>query len=295
MTLTSLLGFCVNAQAADLLDPTPVSQQVVSDPQPATSVDALNFEFSVLGGAFERNVIDTASTALFTASVASPIPFFENFGVQVDTALGVYDEDFTGAAAGLHLFYRDPSTGLIGIYGDWSYVNPEHAGRVGAELAIYNGRWSLDALLGVQFGQHVFTEFIDEVDLSYYFTDNTRGSIGHRITSRGDVGNISFEHLLTDQGFDGWSIFGEFEAGEDNYSAGWGGIRYAMGSTSTTLIDRDRGSSTQVRIPRNIASVTQCGRLDTPIPASGLRGEISTLCASESEINARSTAGITKD
>lgn len=283
------------ANAADLLDPTPVSQQVESNPLPATSVDSLNFELSVLGGAFDRNVIGTASNAMFTASVASPIPFFEKFGVQVDTALGVYDDEFTGAAAGLHLFWRDPSVGLIGIYGDWSYVNPEHAGRVGGEFAVYNGRWSLDVLAGIQFGQHVLTEFIDEVDLSYYFTDNTRGSIGHRLTSRGNVGNVSFEHLMTDQGFDGWSIFGELEAGEDNYAAGWGGIRFAFGSQATTLIDRDRQSSTQVRIPRNIASVTQCARLVNPIPASGLRGEISTLCASEAEINSRPNFGIAKE
>lgn len=284
-----------SAFAAGVLDPTPVAQQVQDNPSPATSVDALNFELSVLGGSFDRNVIGSASTALFTASVASPIPFFENFGVQVDTALGIYDDDFTGAAAGLHLFWRDPSTGLIGLYGDWSYVNPEHAGRVGGEFALYNGRWSLDVLAGIQFGQHVLTEFIDEVDLSYYFTDNTRGSIGHRLTSRGNVGNVSFEHLMNDQGFEGWSLFGELEAGEDNYSAGWGGIRFAIGSTATTLIERDRQSSTQVRIPRNLASVTQCARLNTPIPASGLRGEVSTLCASEDELNSRPNEGIRKD
>ena len=289
------MGFGAPANAADLLDPTPVSQQFDENPQPATSVDELNYKFSVLGGAFQRNVIGSASNAMFTASLASPIPYFERFGAQIDTAIGVYDGDFTSAAAGLHLFWRDPSTGMIGIYGDWAYVNPEHAGRVAGEFAIYNGRWSLDVLAGMQFGQHVFTEFIDEVDLSYYFTDNTRGSVGHRLTSRGSVGNISFEHLMTDQGYDGWSVFGEFEAGEDNYVAGWGGVRYALGSSTTTLIDRDRQSSVQVRIPRNIASVTQCGRLDTPIPATGLRGEISTLCSDEDDINARSTAGISKE
>ena len=290
-----LAGFSCLANAADLLDPTPVSQQYEENPSPATSVDALNFEFSILAGAFQRNVLDTASNAMFTASVATPIPYFERFGAQLDTAIGIYDDDFTSAAAGLHLFWRDPSTGMIGIYGDWAYVNPEHAGRLAGEFAVYNGRWSLDVLAGIQFGQHVFTEFIDEVDLSYYFTDNTRGSIGHRYISRGHVGNISFEHLMTDQGFDGWSIFGEIEAGDDNYVGGWGGIRYALGSTTNTLIERDRQSSVQVRIPRNIASVTQCGDLDVPRSATFWRSEMTNLCSDEDEINKRSTRGITKN
>ncbi|MGI9350816.1 MAG: hypothetical protein ACR2O3_04575 [Rhizobiaceae bacterium] len=290
-----LAGFSCLANAADLLDPTPVSQQIDESPNAATSVDALNFEFSILGGAYQRNVLDTASNAMFTASIATPIPYFERFGAQIDAAIGVYDDDFTSSAAGLHLFWRDPSTGMIGIYGDWAYVNPEHAGRLGGEFAVYNGRWSLDVLAGIQFGQHVFTEFIDEVDLSYYFTDNTRGSIGHRYISRGNVGNVSFEHLMTDQGFDGWSIFGEIEAGEDNYVGGWGGIRYALGSTANTLIERDRQSSVQVRIPRNIASVTQCGDLDVPRSSTFWRSEMTNLCSDEDEINKRSTPGITKN
>lgn len=291
----ALTAFAGQAIAADLLDPTPVSEQEFEDAPPATSVDALNFEFSVLAGSYQRNVLGSASNVMFTTSLATPMPFFERFGAQIDAAIGAYDGDFTSSAAALHLFWRDPSQGMIGIYGDWAYVNPEHAGRIGGEFAVYNGQWTLEVLAGIQFGQHVFTEFIDEVDLSYYFDDNTRGSVGHRLTSRGHVGNVSFEHLMVDQGLDGWSVFGELEAGEDSYVAGWGGIRYALGSTTSSLIERDRQSSVQVRIPRNIASVTQCGDLDVPRSATFWRAEMSNLCSSEDEINKLSTPGITKN
>lgn len=275
------------ANASDILDPTPVAEQL-------PAVDGYNFKLSVLGGAFQRNVLGNADNVMFVGSVTAPL-FSNNFGIQVDAGAGSYDGGFTSAAAGLHLFWRDPSVGMIGIYGDWAYVNPEHAGRVGGEFAVYNDRWSLDIFAGMQFGQHVFTDFVDEVDLSYYFTDNTRGSIGHRLTSRGHVANVSFEHMFSDGGMDGVSIFGEVEAGEDNYVAGWGGLRYSFGTGSwTTLIERDRQGDPIVRIPRNIASVTQCGRLDTPIPADDFRTEITTLCASEDEINALSTPGISK-
>ena len=287
--------FCVSfANAADLiLDPTPVAQQPAPS-QPAVAVDNINFEFSILGGAYQRNVLGTASNAMFSASVATPLPIFHNFGAQLDGAVGVYDGDFTSAAAGLHLFWRDSERGMIGIYGDWAYTDPEHGGRVGVELSSYKDRWSVDALLGMQFGQHFETEFIDEVDLSYYYTDDLRVSVGHRLTSRGHVGNLSFEHLLTDQGFEGVSVFGEIEAGEDSYVGGFGGIRYAFGGNSTSLIERDRRSSVQVRIPRNLSSVTQCGELDVPRPKTSLRGEQTNLCASEDDINDVSTPGITK-
>ena len=279
------------AQAADLLDPTPVAQQTQSD-FALGAVDGLNFKFSVLGGAYDRNVLDTASNFMFVGSIATPLSFIsDNFGMQVDAAAGLYDSDFASAAAGLHLFWRDPSRGMIGIYGDWAYVDPEHAGRVGGEVAFYDGPWSLDIFAGMQFGQHVFTEFVDEVDLSYYFTDNTRGSIGHRLTSRGHVGNVSFEHMFAN----GWSALGEVEMGEDEYVAGWGGLRYSFGSgSSTTLIERDRQGGVKTRIPRNIASVTQCGRLDVPEPETSLRAAITTLCSDEDEINSLSTAGIAK-
>jgi len=281
------------AIAADLLiDPTPVARQPAPS-QPAAAVDAVNFELSVLGGGYQRNVLGTASNAMFSASVATPIPGFSNFGAQLDGAIGVYDGDFTSAAGGLHLFYRNEQ-GLVGIYGDWAYTDPEHGGRVGVELSAYRNRWSLDALVGFQFGQHFESEFIDEVDLSYYYTDDFRVSIGHRLTSRGSVGNLSFEHLLNEQGFDGVSVFGEIEAGEDNYVGGFGGVRYAFGGTGSTLIERDRGSNVMVRIPRNLVSVTQCGELDVPRPETSLRGEQTNLCASEDEINALSSTGITK-
>lgn len=290
---TTSLIVVSNTNAADLiLDPTPVAQQPAPS-QPAAAVDALNFELSVLGGAYQRNVLGSASNAMFTASVATPIPGFVNFGAQLDAAVGIYDGDFTSAAAGLHIFYRNEQ-GLVGIYGDWAYTDPEHGGRVGVELSSYHDRWSVDALVGIQFGQHFDTQFIDEVDLSYYYTDNLRVSVGHRLTSRGHVGNLSFEHLLTDQGLDGISIFGEIEAGEDSYVGGFGGIRYAFGSNANTLIERDRGSSVQVRIPRNLSSVTQCGDLDVPRPETSLRGEQTNLCASEDDINAVSSTGITK-
>lgn len=247
----SLAADLTGSDNISMIDPTPVAQQ-----KPA--VDGVNFKVGAVSGA-----IGGSSNHMFIASVATPMAFAPSFGAQLDLGIGLYRESYTSAAAALHLFYRNPDVGMIGIYGDWGYVNPEHAGRMGVEGAIYNGRFSIDAFAGVQFGQHVMTEFVDEVDLSYYFTDNLRGSVGHRLTSRGHAANVSFEFMP--EGSGGWSVFGEAEAGEDEYHSAWLGLRYSFGqSSANTLIERDRVADPLIRIPRNLASLTRCGEIQDP-------------------------------
>ena len=85
----------------------------------------------------------------------------------------------------------------------------------------------------------------------------------------------------------GWSVFGEAEAGEDDYHSGWVGLRYSFGTGSaSSLIERDRAGDAIVRIPRNLASVTRCGDLPVPRPETWWRSAMSNLCASEAEIRA---------
>ncbi|GIL02995.1 MAG: hypothetical protein BroJett030_28940 [Alphaproteobacteria bacterium] len=259
-----------------LIDPTPIAQQM-------PAVDGINFKASLVSG-----VVGGYANHMLVTSVATPMPYLNQFGAQLDLGIGNYRSDYTSAAAGLHLFWRDPAVGLIGIYGDWGYVNPEHAGRVGIEAALYSGQWSLDALAGVTFGQHVLTQFFDEIDLSYYFTEDFRGSIGHRLTTRGHVANVGFEYALASMS--GWSLFGEAEAGEDDYYGAWIGLRYAFGASGQkSLIERDRQSDPIVRIPRNLASVTRCG--DIPNPANyhkswnGFKTEYtSNICGSRQDL-----------
>ena len=235
----------------DMIDPTPVASQ-----KPA--VDGINFKIGATTG-----VIGGYSNHMLIASMAMPMPFLPSFGAQLDLGIGEYRNSYTSAAAGLHLFYRDPDTGMLGIYGDWGYVDNEHGGRAGIEAALYNGRWSLDVMAGVQFGQHYDTEFVDEVDLSYYFTDNFKGSIGHRLISPGHVANVGFEYMPDNLA--GWSIYGEAEAGEDSYNGAWVGLRYSFGNSSaSTLIERDRQADPIIRIPRNLASLTRCGDIANP-------------------------------
>jgi hypothetical protein len=240
------------------------------------AVDRFNFTLSGLagsqGGWSNDMVLGTFA-----------IPMFHSFGLQFDMGVGKYDSAYQSEAGAFHVFWRNPSRGMVGFYGDWAYVNPEHAGRVGFEGAYYFDRVTVDVLVGVHFGQHVYTRGFDEIDVAYYFTDNLKGSIGHRNTTRGDVANIGFEYVPARA--PNWSIFGEAEFGEDDNHSAFAGLRYEFGPPPPSLLAGDRQAQVPTRIPRNIVDVTRCGELPESKPSTFWRSKMSTLCASKNELN----------
>ena len=54
-----------------------------------------------------------------------------------------------------HLFWRDPSLGMVGLYADFGELSPIHYGRLGIEGSYYSEDWSIDALIGFEYGQNV--------------------------------------------------------------------------------------------------------------------------------------------
>lgn len=293
--LTASLLACAlnNANADGVLDPKPMAYQ-----SSYKAVDGFNFNFGVIGGS-----LDGVSNGMAMTSVSLPIPYFSNFGIQGDLAYGLYDgvNADTSAAAALHIFWRNPGVGMLGIYGDWAYLNPVHAGRLGMEGAIYNGNWTLDGFAGMEFGQNVYTKFVEEVDLSYYFDENTKMSIGHRFMARGNVANLGFEKQFAGGPGSAWSLFGEAEIGEDSYFQAFLGLRASFGGNAPSLMARDRQSMVHNRIPRNLAAITQCATVDTPFPAPSWLTNVGLinkgsytedLCASKRSLNRVSSTGI---
>ena len=292
--------------AASIIDPKPLIYQVsdeTNNNQQASSaaVDGVNFTYGALGG-----LLDGVSNGMGLISVSTAIPYFSSFGIQGDLAYGLYDGNraASSAAAALHIFWRNPGSGMIGIYGDWGYLSPVHSGRLGLETAYYSGQWTVEGLFAMEFGQNVYTKFVDEIDLSYYFDDNTKVSIGHRFIARGNVFNIGFEKQFSEYAGSPWSVFGEAEAGEDDYYQFFAGIKASLGTgTATSMIGRDRGQNVRIRIPRNLASVTQCANVDNPFPAPNWLTDLhlitpgsmtETLCASKKSLNRVSSTGIFK-
>jgi len=301
------LGLAMSASfAASIIDPKPLIYQVSDEtnfqqPTSTAAVDGLNFTYGVLGGS-----LDGVANGMGLISVSTAMPYFSSFGIQGDLAYGLYDGNraASSAAAALHIFWRNPGVGMLGIYGDWGYLSPVHSGRLGVETAYYSGQWTVEGLFAMEFGQNVYTKFVDEVDLSYYVDDNTKVSVGHRLIARGNVINVGFEKQFGENAGSPWSIFGEAEAGEDDYYQVFAGIKATLGTgDATSMIARDRGQNVRIRIPRNLASVTQCAVVDEPFPAPKWLTNIhlitpgsmtETLCASRKSLNRVSSTGIFK-
>ena len=305
--MMALAVISTSAHAADILDPKPMVDQysTQADTQDISgsnnAVDGLNFTAGLLGGS-----LDGSANGMGLISLATPFPYFSSFGVQGDLAYGLYDgtRASSSAAAALHIFWRNPGVGMLGIYGDWGYLSPVHSGRLGLEAAHYSGQWSIDGLFAMEFGQNVDTKFVDEIDLSYYVDDNMKVSLGHRLTARGNVANVSFEKQFGETAGSAWSIFSEAEAGQDDYYQVFAGIKASLGNTiATTLIGRDRNSNVKIRIPRNLASITQCANVDTPFPAPKWLTDLhlitpgsmtETLCDSKNTLRKLSSSPIFK-
>lgn len=72
-------------------------------------------------------------------------------GGQLDGVAGTFNERFYGQLHG-HMFWRDPSSGLIGIYGGWTRINDSDTGRIGGEGEVYLDNFTLSGVGGAVFG-----------------------------------------------------------------------------------------------------------------------------------------------
>ncbi len=258
------------ALAADMLDSVPFAQQ--------PAVDGINFKLSALGGTMADN-----SEFAGVASVTLPLFNLHSYGMQIDLAAGSWDGRSTYAGAA-HFFWRDPDRALVGIYGEWNYISPEHVGRIGLETELYRGNWTVEGLLAGQFGQNVFTELVGDVNLAYYFTPDLRGALGYRRHARGDVATASFEYQFPSSGSTALSVFAHAEFGNDDYHAALGGVKVAFGTGSaTTMIERHRTTDPHVKLPLYLSSVTRCAFLLVQ------RDGKETVCASQDRLDDEGT------
>lgn len=218
--------------AADLyIEGTPVEPTVLP------AVSGINGKVAVQGGGF-----DEEGFGLITGSLS--LPLGDPFGVQIDGMVGVRDGDFVGGGGG-HLFWRNPATGLLGVYG--AYTHREDidgsVARLGVEGEYYWDNWTAKALVGVEF---VDTDnpllaaddesFFALSDISYYANENLQLSVGHRYISERNALALGIEYQLEQSMFaSGVSLFAEARIGENDYQAAWGGVRFYFGEDKSLM------------------------------------------------------------
>lgn len=235
LTSTCLIGCAALTTvsfAADMyLEGAPVEPTILP------AVSGINGKFALNGGVFDEEGAAVLSGAL-------SVPVGHAFGLQLDGMAGAVDGEFVGGG-GAHLFWRDPSTALLGVYGSYTHFDAVdgYVARLGVEGEYYWNNWTVSALVGAEFVENETedeTDFFVFSDLSYYATDNLELSIGHRYTSERHVGALGVEFQLDQTLFSsGVSLFAEGRIGEDDYQAAWGGIRFYLGEEKT-LIRRHR-------------------------------------------------------
>jgi hypothetical protein len=152
-------------------------------PQQMPAVDGINGKIAGYGGG------ENGSTGLYGAIGSLSVPLAQQWGLQVD---GELESDrgiglYRGAA---HLFWRDPSIGLLGAYVSYLHDNgtenavlghiSDNTARFAAEGEYYLSRWTVKGLAGVETVSinsnvvplSVPNRFFDHASIGYYVTDN---------------------------------------------------------------------------------------------------------------------------
>ena len=199
------------------------------------AVSEFNFKFDANGGNYD-------GTPLYFGTAAAAVPLGHRYGLQVDGLIGTLEGDgFGGAAA--HLFWRDPSIGLVGIYGsgftNTARVNYQMA-NIGIEGALYLGQFSVEATVGGQFVSDQDADVFGAATAAFYPIDDLRLYGGYRYCFGESAAAAGFEWQFPYQLDDSinWAIFADSRFREDETVA-WGGVRLYFGSQKP-LIRRHR-------------------------------------------------------
>ncbi|MEO0542869.1 MAG: hypothetical protein AAFY99_03520 [Pseudomonadota bacterium] len=230
----------------------------------SAAVSELNgkLEFGYLYFDFEDNTTTTftGGDAAFAQGAVS-MPVTERFGVQIDAGYlnGAIDRtsgfdpiDVSAFAIGGHLFWRDPTVGLLGVYGhyaNYDYGTGTGLGtigvtntRVAAEGEAYLGKFTAKALAGADFldvenvGQEEYLLLSGEI--GYYFTDNFRvyGGVDH---SFNQTAGVFGAEAMFDMGGISPAVFASATISDDTTLVK-AGLSVYFGSNSKSLIRRHR-------------------------------------------------------
>jgi hypothetical protein len=232
---------------------SPAGVQWLAQPMPA--VDGFNAKLDGYGGGANH------ISSLYGANGSLSFPLAQQWGVQLDGGVGSFNSSGDSRAAG-HVFWRDPSVGLLGAYGSYSHWNGIGAvniprigtdiGRYAAEGEYYWGRWTVGGLAGYETVRvnapvvaglppfSIANRFFDAISASYYVTDNFKLSIGHVYTIGRNGLALGGECGFALGGGRMAALFARGLIAEGGSNAVLGGLRIYFGQRDKTLIDRHR-------------------------------------------------------
>jgi len=182
------------------------------------------------------------------------IPLGQQFGLQFDGGVATAEDLGTGFGVGVHAFWRDPSTALLGFYGDVVRYDTDFGPdvtnwRAGAEGELYLDRFTIEGFAGADFidaGDEDETYFSAEALAAFYVTDDFRlqAGVGHRFDDT--FARIGAEAMLpfADRNV---ALFGDGSFGDDVTTARVG-MRVYFGEAGKSLKDRHRQDDPRMRL-----------------------------------------------
>ena len=137
------LMLAMPAQAADLDERMAVQSCAVSAP---------NGKIHGAGGSIHSDDDDIEGSRYF-GGITLTGPLGCEFGFQIDGVAGHLGDDSTWSVGG-HLFARDPSSYLLGVYGEHTQIGDEDVNRIAVEGELYLDQITLSGIVGFEDRRH---------------------------------------------------------------------------------------------------------------------------------------------
>lgn len=212
------------------------------------AVSEPNAKISAGGGAL-------AGEPLYYLDGSVALPLGDQFGLQIDGLVGTLDDDGFAGGAG-HVFWRDPSFALIGIYGSGfaSTAGTDYTlANVGVEGALYMGAFSIEGTVGAQFSDELDNTAFGSATLAVYPIDDLRLYGGYRYWFEESSLAAGFEWQLPGQNDNSlnFALYGDARFRDDDEILGFGGVRIYFGSQKS-LIRRHREDDPGPLLPEDL-------------------------------------------
>ena len=219
------------------------------------AVSQTNFTFDAGGGGIAHKGVGYAGGGV-------AIPLSHSTGFQLDGSIGDWQgKAFEGVAA--HLFWRNPSVGMIGLYGEYlnsdaprlitTPVTPGNSTmqRAAVEGELYLDRFSFEARAGVE-GGTVGSRFYDRANIAFYPVDNFRMALGQIEEAGEGVGTFTVEYQPDQKA--GASLFAEALESHNIVSA-FAGVRFYFGAGDKSLMAHAREDDPGVNFPEDLLGI----------------------------------------
>ena len=192
------------------------------------AVSTLNFKLEGLYGSREGQTVNGLG-----GSVAVPVG--QSFGVQMDGLTGtIHPADVYGG--GLHAFWRDSRTGLVGLTASSGEAETIAVTRVGAEGEYYFRQFTVRGTVGQQTGD-VEDSTYGGLQGQYYLQNDLVLSAGAMMADEEGLFAFSAEYQTPIHGL---TCFASVAKGEYHYDYAFLGLRLYFGGEHKTLIRRHR-------------------------------------------------------